>query len=71
MDRSNLEDFLCGSPILLDFADVDGSGEVMLSDDAGDELSDDDIKQMYGPGMEFWVVHPVTTLPVKVLVQVR
>jgi hypothetical protein len=71
MTRGDLEDFLCGSPVLLDFADGDGSGQVLLSDDASDEFEDGEIKQLYGSGMDFWVVHPVTARPVRVLVQVR
>jgi len=71
MSNGDLGIFLCGSPVFLDYADSDGSGHVLLADEASAELTSEEIERLSGPGMEFWVNHPVTGKQVLVLVQVR
>ena len=71
MSNGDLGVFLCGVPVHLDYADGDGSGEVVLEDESAEEFTADEIRQMGGPGKTFWVEHPVTKKQVTVLVQVR
>ena len=72
MSQGELGIFLCGSPVLLDYADSDGAGQVPIVEDTSENWSaDEQIGWLTGAGMEFLVDHPVTGEEIAVLVQVR
>lgn len=69
--ESDLALFLAGASPQLDYVDSEGSGRVTWSDEAAEEFSPDEVRQLHGHGLGFWVEHPTTGKQVSVTVRIR
>ncbi len=66
----DLAKFLTGEPIVLHYADEGGTGPVSWHDEAASEFTPEMVARLRGPGMSFWVTHPVSGEQVPMTVKV-